>query len=126
MLSGFVGGGYVGGVEGSSHAAPQTSMLPTSSRCRGASASASSPWGESPLYVWAREDYEVHWVHALERLFDGSESTALITELYDPLTANFSCPVSADQRGRRQALRVDGAGRRLVPVPRELAQRAAE
>jgi hypothetical protein len=44
---------------------------------------------ESPLHVWAREDYERHWVQALERLLDGSESTALTTELYDPATANF-------------------------------------
>jgi CdiI N-terminal domain len=44
---------------------------------------------ESPLSFWTRNDYEAHWVHALERLVDGSESTALVTEMYDPLSANF-------------------------------------
>lgn len=44
---------------------------------------------ESPLHVWSREDYESHWSQSLERLFEGAGSTVLITEMYEPTTANF-------------------------------------
>jgi hypothetical protein len=44
---------------------------------------------ESPLHMWRRGGYERHWALAVRRLVDGAETTALITELYDPVTANF-------------------------------------
>lgn len=44
---------------------------------------------ECPIHLWRREDYEEHWVQAVERLVNGAESTALITELYDPASASF-------------------------------------
>ena len=44
---------------------------------------------EAPLHVWRRQDYESHWREAVHRILGGAPSTALITELYDPISANF-------------------------------------
>jgi CdiI N-terminal domain len=43
---------------------------------------------ESSLSFWKIGDYKTHWIDAAQRIFS-SDQTALITNLYNPETANF-------------------------------------
>lgn len=44
---------------------------------------------ESSLSYWSVEDYKEHWRQALERIKAGEIKSSLITNMYDPPTANF-------------------------------------
>jgi hypothetical protein len=44
---------------------------------------------EASLSYWSVKDYQRHWWQALERIKAGEIKSSLITNMYDPQTANF-------------------------------------
>lgn len=44
---------------------------------------------QASLSYWDRRKYLIQWKEALERLFKGENSSAFVTNMYDPSTANF-------------------------------------
>ncbi len=43
----------------------------------------------APLHFWSQSDYRSQWADGLERLLGGAPASALVTEMYDPVSANF-------------------------------------
>jgi hypothetical protein len=44
---------------------------------------------EASLRTWSRGDYSRHWREAIAKIVGGSDRSALVTDMYEPATANF-------------------------------------
>ena len=44
---------------------------------------------ETSLEYWSAERYEEHWLAAVHEVVSGTNKSALLTSIADPMTANF-------------------------------------